>query len=90
MGFYWMPSPPSPINERDEMKLSQKRRCYSTTNPDKRSCRCLERFNKKYECAIGFNQIDGIPQEPCLKPLTSKDEIKAKKDFYDKCSKAHQ
>jgi len=63
------------------MRLSQKRRCYSLTNYDKQSCRCFEDCN----CLIGFNQINGIPQEPCLKPLTTKEEIKAKQLFYNKC-----
>jgi len=66
------------------MKLSQKRRCYSSTNPDKRSCRCYEDCWNPHTCSIGFTQIDGIPQEPCLKPLTTKEELEAKQWFYNK------
>lgn len=68
------------------LRLAQRRKCYSDYNPDRRSCRCLENSMSSYHtdpyyCVLGFKEINGIPQEPCPKPLTTADEI-ACKEYY--------
>jgi len=67
-----------PFRKHSPLRLAQRKRCFSTSDYDRRSCYCWEYSRGGNYCAVGFRTVDGIPQEPCPKPLTVADEITVK------------
>lgn len=55
------------------MKLSQKKKCgwYDCSAGMYSGCRARENFGYRDYCGLGFNMKNGVPLEPCYKPLSS-------------------